>query len=334
MMPSPEPSTTPERCTLEHRMFSALGDLRFRRSGSDGTPMMAMSLGDREANIPIGSLCREFGIESTSPDGRMLDLIGKALDFVSVLQPGNRFPPEILTGEASWQPSPNHLRIAGTRLRVQLVAWLSLRAEPSSPLDSLGLLRLADDPQLHRDVQAVLGRAAMELGLPGPADVTRLLESLAEELGYIEALRERLLHRVDSVFRKLSRLHQQGTGHLGGTETLSQVKRLCGSAVKQTRLRFAELDGQTGEVLSLLRNHENQRLFIRSNRDWLYRSQRAWEPFLKQWEAAREQMDDGAWDLLARTYQFLAPRFMATTEWQSHRQHFRRSEAGPIRMTW
>ncbi len=324
----------PERCVLEHRMFSSLGDVRFRKSGTDGAAMMAISLGDREADIPLRSLGREFGIDSASPDGRMLELIGEALDFVSILQPGDRLPPEILTGEASWRPSPNHLRIASTRLRLQLVAWLMPDAVQGGALNELVLLRLADDPDLRRNVQAVISRAAVELGLPSAADVTRLLEDLAEELAYIEALRDRLLRRVEAVFRKVVRLNQQRTTQLGGAETLLQVKRLCGSALKQVRLRFAELDGQTGEVLSALRNHEHQRIFIRSNRDWLYRSQRAWDPILKQWDTVGEQLDEATWALLARTYQFLAPRFMATTEWQTQRQHARRQTAEPTRVTW
>jgi len=327
-------SPIPERCVLEHRMFSTLGDVRFRRSATDGAAVMAVSLGDREADIPLRSLGREFGIDSESPDGRMLELIGESLDFVSILQPGDRLPPEILTGEASWRPSPNHLRITATRLRLQLVAWLKLEAAPGGVLDELALLRLADDPDLHRNVQAVMGRAALELGLPGVADVTRLLESLAEELAYIEALRDRLLRRVEAVFRKVARLHQQRTMQSGGAETLQQVKRLCGSALKQVRLRFAELDGQTGEVLSTLRNHETQRVFIRSNRDWLYRSQRAWDPILKQWDNVADELNEASWALLARTYQFLAPRFMATTEWQLQCQLARRPDAGPARMTW
>ncbi len=334
--PPPIPARSlpiPERCVLEHPMFAALSDVRFRRSGTDGAAMMAVSLGDREADIPLRSLGREFGIDSASPDGRMLELIGESLDFVSVLQPGDRLPPEILTGQASWRPSPNHLRIAGTRLRLQLVAWLTPGAAQNGVPNELALLRLADDPELHRNVQAVIGRAAHELGLSSGADVTRLLDELAEELAYIEALRDRLLRRVEAVFRKVARLNQQRTTQFGGAETLLQVKRLCGSALQQVRVRFAELDRQTGEVLSALRNQDHHRLFIRSNRDWLYRSQRAWDPILKQWDAVADQLDDATWALLARTYQFLAPRFMATTEWQTQRQQVRRRDAGPVRMT-
>jgi len=248
-----------ERCVLEHRMFSTLEDVRFRRSLTDGTAMMAVSLGDREADIPLCSLRREFGIDSASPDGRVLELIGESLDFVSILQPGDRLPPEILTGEASWRPSPNHLRIASTRLRLQLVAWLMPDAAQNGQLDELALLRLADDPMLRRNVQAVISRAAQELGLSSPADVipvgvkadppfgvmrgpdwaanagtvrsrlmatgmTRLLEEIAEELAYIEALRDRLLRRVESVFPEVAGLNQQRTAQIGGAETLVQVK--------------------------------------------------------------------------------------------------------------
>ncbi len=54
--------------------------------------------------------------------------------------------------------------------------------------------------------------------------MTRLLEEIAEELAYIEALRDRLLRRVESVFPEVAGLNQQRTAQIGGAETLVQVK--------------------------------------------------------------------------------------------------------------
>src|ERR1700733_9673494 len=119
----------PERCLLEHQAFDALGAISFRRSPTDGTPIMAVSLGEREASIPLESLRREFAIADNSADGRMLDLIGTALDFVSSLHPGNKLPSEVLTSEASWQPRADDLRLVTARLYLRFTIWMT----PDSP---------------------------------------------------------------------------------------------------------------------------------------------------------------------------------------------------------
>jgi hypothetical protein len=100
---------------------------------------------------------------------------------------------------------------------------------------------------------------------------------------------------------------------------LAQVHRLAILAYRQLRDRFDDVDAQTGEFSSMMRNVENQRSFIRSNRDFLYRAQRSWESLLGQWE----QVGNGTADiaaLLVKTYQFLAPRFMPTKQWHTPKQ--------------
>ena len=89
------------RCEFQRNIFASFGEVRFRRSLTDGVPIMAMPLGEREAQLPLGALRRELGIEDDSPDGRMLDLIDSALDYVPSLAPGDKLPSEVLTGDAS-----------------------------------------------------------------------------------------------------------------------------------------------------------------------------------------------------------------------------------------
>lgn len=324
----------PDRCELQHRVFSSLGDVHFLRSATDGVPMMALRLGEREAHMPLDALRRELAIGKDSADGRMLDLIGSALDFVACLQPGDRLPPEIRTGEASWQPSPNHLRIALTRLQLDLVAWLSPNSRwAKASRDETNLLRLADDPALREEVKAVAIQAAMQLAMADNREVVRTLEELSHELAYIEALRERLLGRVVSLCRRVGQLLQSRARPPVSFDTLSQVHRLVIVAVKQIVNRFDDVDAQTGEVGSLLRNVDNQRSFIRSNRDWLYQSQRAWEPVLDRWSQAGDVATQDIGTLLAGTYQFLAPRFMPTSAWHRPRQD-RSGAAATNRMRW
>jgi hypothetical protein len=86
--------------------------------------------------------------------------------------------------------------------------------------------------------------------------------------------------------------------------------------------------------MSALRNADSQRTFIRSNRDWLYRTQRAWHPLLSEWDVAGIGFDEGVLLLLGRSYQFLAPRFMPVTEWTSLLRPAKSKKDATRQMVW
>jgi hypothetical protein len=330
----PNPPEAPTRCLLRHRMFTVCGTPLFRRAETDGAPVMVVQMGEREAALPLRSLQREFGIGDDTPDGRMLALIAEALDFVTALHLGDTLPSEVLTGKASWEPNPTHVAIVNARLRLQMVAWLTTGTGGERiEVTAESLLQVADDQALRARVQTALDHAAQELGLRHADQVLKMLEALGEELSYIEALRERLLGRLTATVAKIERVAGAWRGDAHQSETSTQVRRLAHTALQQTRQRFDELDAQTGEVLAALRNADSQRSFIRAHRDWLYRSLRAWEPVLGWWEAAGSEFDPAMTALMGRTYQFLAPRFMAVTEWLSVTRPGR-TKSNPARMIW
>jgi histidinol dehydrogenase len=117
---------------------------------------------------------------------------------------------------------------------------------------------------------------------------------------------------------------------------ITQVRRLGDTALRQIAKRFDELDAQSQEVLTALRNIDSQRNLIRSSRDGLYRLSRAWEPILQGWEASNELSGPALWQLIDRTYHFLAPRYMPVQEWQAFVAGQRRARPKPIGtvMTW
>jgi hypothetical protein len=333
-MASATTSPSQDCCCLVHRAFTMFGDPLFRRAESDGAPVMVVHLGEKEAAIPLVALKRKFGIEDASDDGRMLDLVVQALDFIGGLRIGDPLPPEVLSGQASWEPDAVHLRIANARLQWQLVTWLnSGTGGDAEHLDPESLLQVADDPARRQQVQDAFAKAAVALGLPDRAAVIGLMEDLARELAYIEALRDRLLRRAKVMAEKLNRIAKVFRGDASHLETLTQVRRLAATALKQISRRFDELDAQTGEVMSALRNADSQRTFIRSNRDWLYRTQRAWQSLLSEWELAGIGFDEGILQLLNRTYQFLAVRFMPVTEWTAA-SHPKQVKDMTRRMVW
>jgi hypothetical protein len=194
------------------------------------------------------------------------------------------------------------------------VNWLNDGgAADEASLAPQSLLQLADDPARRQLVQQAFAKAADVLGLPDGEAVVAQMEELGRELAYIEALRERLLRRVKAMVRKLDRIAQSFCSDFWRRATITRVCQLAATALTRIGQRFDDL--QTGEVMAALRNTEGQQAFIRSNRDWLYVSQRVWQPLLVEWDAVSTSMNDEMVLLLNRTYRFLAPRFMPVTEW-------------------
>jgi predicted regulator of Ras-like GTPase activity (Roadblock/LC7/MglB family) len=281
------------------------------------------------------SLQAELGIANDSPDGRMLVLIARSLDFVADLRLGELLPVEVLGGSASWQPSAMHQQLAASRMKLQLISQLDGN-EPTdwSKAEPKAVLAAAANPATRLRLQAAYIEAAVRLELPDPAAAMALAETVAYELGFVEAMRDRLLRRV---LRMLDRIrHLAGTlaNNLSGLEVVSRVKRLTGIAIDRITARFAEVDGQTETVLDTLRLLDVRCIVIRQHRDWLYCSLRGWEPILAAWEAASFDWCDSTWPLLGRTYRFLAPRFMPMQEWQLANRVKLQDGAPAARMVW
>ena len=310
----------PDTCVLQHKVFGMFADPLFRRAETDDAPVMVVQMGEREGAMPLRSLAREFNLDEHSDDCRMLSLIAEALDFVAALRPGDPLPSEVLTGAASWTPSAAHVDLANARLQLQLVEWLRSGQHSGGGALEITPEDLAGDhvsAPIRQIIHDALGLAAQALGLLDGDAVLRKIEDLASELAYIEALRDRLLGRVEAMTVKLDRLSLVRQADSGQAETLARVRQFTRAALSQFRHRFEEQDAQIGEVMAALRHIESHRNFIRANRDWLYRSQRAWDPILAAWDEAEPVPDEAMRNLLARTYHFLAPRYMPTTEWVS-----------------
>ena len=301
----------PDLCRLEHSIF-ALPEAVFRR-GQDGTPVMAVPMGGSTACLALHALRNEFNIEPGSGDGRMLTLVVDALDFVAGLRIGDPLPAEVLTGDASWSAGPRHRAAADRRLKRRLVGWLAaMEGEGGNP---------ADDAVVPAELNRALAAAASASGLPGPAAVLSLVEAIAAELSFVEDLRETLLGRARLMQRKIVQMGVRRAPDAVQAASLAQVQQLADTALRQLAARFEEVDARTDQVIALLRAADGTSAFIRSTRDWLYRSSRAWSPLLEEWAGLRNLAGDAAGDLLGRTYAFLAPRHMSVTEWDAAGRH-------------
>jgi len=302
-------------CHLEHPIFSRLGDILFRRSLSDGTPLMIQPFGSREAGLPLRSLQRAFGITDESPDGQMLGQIAESLDYVVCLRPGDPLPGEVVTGRASWEPSAAHRRRAVMRLRLRLLAWLDPEAARAAGAMRGIEARMQTDPAIRGKIQAAFREAAVALDVAGSEAVVALLARIGEELAFIEALRERLLMRVPAWRVRIRRIiHKARRADPLQHQDVTQVLRLGDIALAGFKARFADVDAQTGDIIAMLRNADGQIAYIRSTRDTLYRSLRAWEPVLDAWRTV-DPSGAAVRGMVASTYHFLAQRYLPASEW-------------------
>lgn len=312
----PDPSE--RRVLLGHRGFTALGAPHFRRD-AEGLAVMAVLMGEQEAVLPVVALQLEFAPDAGSPDRVMLGLVTQALDYVVLLRPGDPLPAEALTGEASWEPTALHRQLASARLQRQLVRWqdgAAAGAELVTPTPQV-LLAWVDEPGVRQQVQFAMRDAAARLDLANGAAAASLMEALASELGYIEALRDTLLTRAQMLDERLLGL-ERGTiiADRSKRDLLAQVRRLLRCALAKIKGQFDAIDMQVNDIVAALLTLDTQRTFIRTQRDLLHRSETAWRPILMAWEAQGTHQEKLPWTLVARTYQFLAPRFMTVQEWK------------------
>lgn len=301
---------------FDHKFFGTFEDLYFRMSESGDEAVICFKLASVETVLGLEGVKREFKIADDTHDGQMLDVVREALQFVKGLRLGDPIPKEIVSREASWEPTERHRRIAYQRLTLQLVTWLT--GEEHLITDPEQILQIADDPAIKAKVNKAFEQAAAALGKDArKEDVVLHIVDLSKEFSYIEALRDRFegLYGVVSVEQKLQGLRRLYSADRGLRDTFDQVTRLCNLAVKQYREMFEEIDAQTGEIMAVLKNVEAQVAYAREMRDALYIRLLAWNEILAEWRYVEVRRTEDKPDVMRRIYQFLAPRFMQTNQW-------------------
>ena len=107
--------------------------------------------------------------------------------------------------------------------------------------------------------------------------IVDLIENLAEELAFIETLREQF-RNVLSMEAKIKRVRNGASKQRSILDNATSVAKLTSKAVREFRDEFDTIDGQTSEIISVLKNIVSQKEYIRSVRDSLYCRLAAWPP--------------------------------------------------------
>lgn len=304
----------PEIVELSHTFFKPFSNPHFRMSGvTDEQPVFSGSLGEQVVVLPLQGIARELGIDEGSRDGVMLEAVGQALRYVTMLQLGDPMPAEMLTGSASWDLEERHRDFSRQRVTMQLVSWLS--GKETLITDPLELQQLFDDPGTKQKINDAFAEAARELGVTDKQEVTQKVEDLAEELAYIEALRDRF-KEICGLEEKLASFRVQFRNQASLLGEIDPIIRLIGVPTTTLEANFELVDAQTGEIMSVLKNLDAQKEYIREQRDDLHCRLMAWNDILKAWESVTPGTEPyGMMDLLRDLYRFLAPRFMPIDEW-------------------
>jgi hypothetical protein len=312
--PTASPAVIPSTVKFEHRFFNSFPDLFFYLPEMSNDPVAVVKLGDNEVSLGFKGIKVEFNIPDDSPDAQMMDMVAQGLSFVNGLRIGDPIPKEVLTREASWEPSDLHYQIAYSRLTLQLATWMA--GKENIVTNPEELMQLADDPQTKQKVNAAFEEAAEKIGLgrDRKEEVIDRIEHLSKELAYIEALRDKAQNIV-SIEQKIQTLRRLYGLERSMLEIVDPCARLAGHALNQFKQMFVGIDQQTAEILAVLKNLDATIDNIRVARDDLHRRLMAWDEVFAAWSKCKAEVSEEAEDLVRETYRFLAPRFLQVTEW-------------------
>lgn len=309
----PKRDVDPDVIGFDHKFFQSFDELYFRITDS-GEAVAVLKLANNDAILAFDGIKREFMLAEDSRDAQMLNRVAEGLLYVRGLRIGEKLPKEILTREASWDPTERHRRIARQRLTMQLVTWLTGDEHIFTSAEELA--QLAEDPQVKKNINLAFAEAAEEIGLGRERreEVVLYIEQLAKELSYIEHERDVYveIRKVDEKVQGLRRLYSSDRGMI---ETTDQVARLSQRALKVIGDYFEQVDAQTGEILAMLKNIENQVGYIRGVRDELHRRLLPWEDIIPVWKTVFIVRSEDNIARIRDIYQFLAPRFMQVNDW-------------------
>jgi hypothetical protein len=291
-----------------------LGEPVFRLSEGARIPSMVIQLESQEAVLPLQSVAREFKVDPESADGQMLNLIEQALEFVVSLKLGDKLPSELNGGAASWDPDKQDRRIAASRVRHNLVRCVFARLGKNVSITGGAVPGWEDEPKNQAVLQKAITAAATQLDGADEAAIIADVASISEEMAYIEAMRRALGRGIGSMRDKLLRI-QVGQVPISHQDTIKQVQSLANAGIKEIMGRFDDVDGRLDDILAMLRDLPAVIVVLRRQRDWLFRTNRAWAAVFTDWANAPKHFDEFFLKVVERTYTFLAPRFMSFQEW-------------------
>jgi hypothetical protein len=300
--------------SFQHKLF-LLPSVVFKQALDGSGPVMQLDLEAVRATIAASTICDSFGIPAGSPDAKLIDLVSRALKYVKEVRHGDSIPSEILDGRASWLIDPKYAEIANAKLTVQLVAWM--QGEQIDLLAAEQALEKANDETTKRKVQDAFSAIAEKLGYAKErrADVIDLVGRLADELSYIEALRDRLLGRIRRLLAVLKTQEANYRRERSVQEEIERTLLLLAKPARKIADMFDELDANVGEILPTLRDYQTRVEYIRKQRDKLREIFLTWEEIIELWNSFEPEPGTALAQAIRHTYRFAARNFPQGSQW-------------------
>jgi hypothetical protein len=310
-------SATPARDThfdFEHKVFAISGAF-FSTDPAEKKPVLNITLGDLKASLGFTTLRESFGLPEDGHDVKLLDVVAKGLKFVKIIMPGEQIPGELLDGRASWAVEDKHRMVARGRITVQLVSWVT--GHEMIVVDVSELEQIVEDPGTKERLKTAFQEIGKKLGIMENAEdtITNMVGSLAQELSYIEALRDRFLH-IRTIADNLIKATQIYRTDRGLVSEIARMQGLLKKPLSGYDSIFEQADAQTGEIVGALKSFDTTVHFIRKIRDDLRARLLDWEDLLRLWEATPVEKSQKLEQTLKATYRFLATNFIETKVWE------------------
>jgi len=310
--PTPPPGGPPRNTHFDFqaKVFQAPGAC-FLLKGKEKVPMYAVDMGTGQGYISLKDLRRTFFIAEGGHDDKLIEQAAAGLRFVPDIRPGDEIPNEILNGTASWTVARKHKQIARDRIQIQLLSWMG--GKPITYTNPEELKKIVAQDENKKALKEAFSRAAIALGLEaGKSDqVVDHIETLAREICYIEALRERALElrKIQANVEALTKIYTD----VRGSADVGRVKLLMVRGINETDNILNAVDAESADVMSALMSIDDVIKAVRGARDDLHFILMQWDPVIAKWQnltMSRSQEIDRA---LSDTYKFLASRFSTGT---------------------
>ena len=152
------------------------------------------------------------------------------------------------------------------------------------------------------------------MGKERKQEVLDLVDRVARELAYIEALRDRFTY-ASAIQGKLIQVIAL---HRGDRQFISEVQRvrtLMEPPIRHFSFIFDQVDAQTGEILTVLRSYDKQINFIREMRDELHKKIMIWDEVIETWNIDLSTRSKGIREAVQSTYRFVAYNFPQAQDW-------------------
>jgi hypothetical protein len=299
---------------FQHKVF-ALPGARFAIDRRSRATMFYIHLGNLNVSLTPTVLRREFNIETLSHDSQLIELASHALRHVKEVRPGDSIPKELVDGTASWTVDESHRLLAKAKLLVQVAAWLTKSSDGASLADILALTE--SDIAAKEDFQKAFAAIAESLGLGAnrKQEILDHIDAIARELCYIEALRDYAV-QLRTIQEKCAQLAHLAKGDPTISEEVGRVLILLKPAMAEFANRFTTIDGQTADLLEMLRNPWAHIRAIRNIRDEIHSSLLPWADLFERWRDQEVGMNHIMDQNIHALYQWLAANYAPSRVWR------------------